>query len=207
MLRTLAIRVTSQIATRFRLWRQQVSYPVILQSMVRLNKHQAEKLWIFYLKLCRSLLLNLEDFRAGVALHGKAIAPTNKREGGGDFHRQIAQPCYCDMIAISSHLKWPKPMMKQFLQGFCCPNSSIRFQKVQGIVFPSLYLSNFSGRACTRTPLAAIVCSWGPRHLQDGLQFPPSLASKSKARVIVPVLYKFHWGWSHDVRKANYTTV
>jgi hypothetical protein len=37
MLRTLAIRVTSQIATRFRLWRQEVSYPVILQSMIQLN--------------------------------------------------------------------------------------------------------------------------------------------------------------------------
>ena len=34
MLRSLAIRVTSQIATWFRLLRQQVSYPVILQSMV-----------------------------------------------------------------------------------------------------------------------------------------------------------------------------
>jgi hypothetical protein len=39
MLRTLAIHVTSQIATRFRLWRQEVSYPVILhvQSMVKPN--------------------------------------------------------------------------------------------------------------------------------------------------------------------------
>jgi hypothetical protein len=36
MLRTLAIRVTSQIATRFRLWRQEVSYPVILQSVIEL---------------------------------------------------------------------------------------------------------------------------------------------------------------------------
>ena len=34
MPRTLAVRVTSQIATRFRLWRQEVSYPVILQSMI-----------------------------------------------------------------------------------------------------------------------------------------------------------------------------
>jgi hypothetical protein len=33
VLRTLAIHVTSQIETRFRLWRQEVSYPVILQSM------------------------------------------------------------------------------------------------------------------------------------------------------------------------------
>jgi galactitol-specific phosphotransferase system IIB component len=34
MLRTLAMRVTSQIATRFRRWRQEFSYPVILQSML-----------------------------------------------------------------------------------------------------------------------------------------------------------------------------
>jgi hypothetical protein len=38
MLRTLAIHVTSQIATRFRLWRQLVSYPFILLSMVRPNE-------------------------------------------------------------------------------------------------------------------------------------------------------------------------
>jgi hypothetical protein len=41
MLRTLAIHVTSQIATRFRLWRQEVSYPVILQSMLGLTSLQA----------------------------------------------------------------------------------------------------------------------------------------------------------------------
>jgi hypothetical protein len=36
----LAVRVTSQIATRFRLWRQEVSYPVILQSMHKLTRYQ-----------------------------------------------------------------------------------------------------------------------------------------------------------------------
>jgi hypothetical protein len=45
----LAIRVTSQIATRFRLWRQLLSYPFILQSMgltisnnLKWNNHVSE---------------------------------------------------------------------------------------------------------------------------------------------------------------------
>ena len=49
MLKTLARRVTSQIATRFRLWRQEVSYPVILQSMVTRKRFSAES-YLYFLK-------------------------------------------------------------------------------------------------------------------------------------------------------------
>ena len=45
MLRTLAIRMTSQIATRFRLRRQEVSYPVILQSCLYKTTSKKFEFW------------------------------------------------------------------------------------------------------------------------------------------------------------------
>ena len=46
MLRILAIRVASQIATRFRLWRQLESYPFILLSMIVRSTNEFPGRWL-----------------------------------------------------------------------------------------------------------------------------------------------------------------